>query len=257
MKPYKMTSEQKKKLLNEIMKEAKEKVDEFEYSSTTTSFSFEKEYSETIKDKILLIYEPYAWLKMKALVSKFSSEIGWYGLVKKLSDAKYYIYDVKICKQKVNGARVIDGSPDNEFYENLGDDIDYLHFQAHSHVNMGTQPSGTDTDNQVNTIQNMGGEGFFIFQIWNKQGEINTFLYDLDKNLVYDRNDIEISVGYADETLSDFIEESKKLVSSITYEKKTYEVPDKELKKTIKLPVLEESSNGFYWTDAVGRWISE
>ena len=247
MKPIKLTKKEKEEFIKDALKELVEKVDEYEYSSTSTSFKYEKSFNKESKEKIQIIYEPFTFMKMSALVKEFSSEIGWYGLVKKIGDKAYYVYDVKICHQQVSGVRVIDESPDNQFYEDLGDDIDYLHFQAHSHVNMPTGPSGTDTDNQVNTVQNLGGTGFFIFQIWNKSGDINTFLYDLDENLMYDRNDVDIIIADDQMSLDEFIEDAKSLVTSITYKpaETTWGKP-KEYSKY-------EERSGFYWNDGMGQ----
>ena len=60
------------------------------------------------------------------------------------------------------------------------------------------------------------------FQIWNKNLDINSFLYDLDANLFYDRDDIMVVVE-DDEfgTMSEFINSAKDKVKTITYTSQT------------------------------------
>ena len=64
--------------------------------------------------------------------------------------------------------------------------------QAHSHVNMGTTPSSVDTKQQKAELENK--TGFYLFQIWNKKLDINTFLYDIDNGIEYERDDVELII---------------------------------------------------------------
>ena len=98
-----------------------------------------------------------------------------------------------------------------------------MHFQAHSHVNMSTSASGVDLQNQADVVRNMGKDGFYIFQIWNKKGDISTYLYDLDNNVFYDSKDVDIAVEDPLGTVDDFIDSIDKLV----IEKKYYPYQNK------------------------------
>ena len=85
-----------------------------------------------------------------------------------------------------------------------------LRFQAHSHVNMGTSPSGTDMQNQkdfMNDIINFieanpaatesertAINPFYIFAIMNKRQEINWFLYDYATGVLFEKEDLDFSV---------------------------------------------------------------
>ena len=137
-----------------------------------------------------------------------------------ISDKSYRVYDVKVCKQFVTGGKVDTEDEDTlKFFESLTDDeAEHMHFQAHSHVNFDTGASGTDMENQSDVVRNMGKSGFYIFQIWNKKGDISTYLYDLDNNIFYDSKDVELDIEDEMGSLSDFVESTRELV----VEKKVY-----------------------------------
>ena len=219
MRPIKLNEKEKTTLMDKMIKQFIETLDNYTFGGST-KISFEANIGGKLKDKIKLVYSPKAWLRMNALVKNFDSEISWFGLVAETDDPMiYYIYDVLVCKQQVNGVKVDTEDEDMlEFISNLTEDqSDHMHFQAHSHVNMSTSASGTDLQNQADILANMpGNEGFYIFQIWNKRGEISTYFYDLSKNVFYDKDDVEIIVEDEDYgTLDDFVSEAKSLVTGI------------------------------------------
>lgn len=218
MKPIVMNEKEKNRIIKNCIKSLKESFNDFCFMDGQ-EFAFKIPVGEKLKDKIRIVYSPSAYLKMTKLVQAFDSEVSWFGLIEHRSPLEYYIYDVIVPKQQVDGAKVdTDDDEMLEFYSNLTDEqAEHLHFQAHSHVNFDTKASGTDSENQMDILSNIPNqEGFYMFQIWNKKGDINTYLYDLDENKFYDRNDVEIVVEdeeYGD--LDTFIAESKKLVSKI------------------------------------------
>lgn len=227
MRPLRLNDKEKSELINKLLKQFMASLDNYTFGNST-KISFEANIGGKLKKKIKLVYSPSAWLKMNALVENFTSEVSWFGLVDKTDDPLvYYIYDVLVCKQQVNGAKVDTEDDDMfEFLSGLSDEqADHLHFQAHSHVNMSTSASGTDLQNQADILANMpGNDGFYIFQIWNKRGDINTYFYDLTNNVFYDKDDVEILIE--DETfgtIDDFVDDAKKLVSGITPAKKKQE----------------------------------
>lgn len=90
--------------------------------------------------------------------------------------------------------------------------------QGHSHVRMGTTPSGVDTSHQKDIIEQLRGNMFYIFMIWNKRLENTTIVYDMKRNTVYDGKDVKISIserGGLD--INTFYVESKKMVANSTY----------------------------------------
>ena len=218
MKPIALSGEEKEKLIQKFVAQLSKSLDSYTFDSST-KFTFETKVGEKLKDKIDILYAPQAYLRMKRLVDSFSSEVSWFGLVKKLSPKQYYVYDVLVPKQYVDGAKVDTTDEDMlEFYSNLTDEqAEFMHFQAHSHVNFDTIASGTDMTNQMDILSNIPGkQGFYIFQIWNKRGSINTFLYDLDENRFYDKDDVNIVVSDSEYgSLDNFIAEAEKLVGKI------------------------------------------
>lgn len=277
MKPITLSVEAKATMLQDMMNNFVKALDEYEFNINETKFSYEQNFSVKAKEKIFIRFTPQAYLRCLEMVKTYSSEIGWYGLIRKLDEKVYQVYDVIVCNQKVNGGRVITDDDDMiEFYETLSDEqAEFLHFQAHSHVSMSTSPSSVDLENQASTVKNMGGKGFFLFQIWNKSLDINSFLYDLDNNIYYDKNDIEVVVE-DDEfgSITGFINSIKDKVSTITYAApketaysgnaygyqygKPYDYSyasksgDKKDKKESKSK-KEKKDNSWYWNDGLGH----
>lgn len=219
MKSIYLTEEEKEKLLMKFLDEFKKEIDNYSFKVNDKSFTLKAEFGSVAKEKVLIIYTQQAYMRMRSLVDYFDTEVSWYGLVSKLDDKTYLIYDVKICKQYVDGAKVDTEDDDTlEFFNNLTDDeAEHMHFQAHSHVNMSTSASAVDLQNQSDVIRNIGKTGFYIFQIWNKKEEISTYLYDLDNNIFYDSKDVEIDIEDSLGTMTDYILSVKDLVCKKKY----------------------------------------
>ena len=124
-------------------------------------------------DRCALIYfTPMAWIKMTALVSEFSTEVQWHGLVRRLSEFEFEIYDILVPPHTVTSATV---TSDNEKYSNWINGLDdesfnALRFHGHSHVNMAVTPSVTDKDYRKDVITqlpnpNENNDMFYIFLI--------------------------------------------------------------------------------------------
>lgn len=226
MKPIILNEKEQKKLFEDLYKQLVEKLKSYTFDDEG-ELTVSTKLGEKAKEKVKLIYSPMAYLRMRTLVDKFDSEISWFGLVKRLDKKAFYIYDVLVCKQKVNGGKVDTEDDDMlDFITNLTDEqSENMFFQAHSHVNFPTRASGTDMQNQEDILNGMPGhEGFYIFQIWNKKGEISTYLYDLDNNTFYDKNDVEMQIQ--DEvygSLDAFLEYAKKLVGKIEIRPTVYQ----------------------------------
>lgn len=216
MKKLKLSATDKQKLVEEFTKS----LDAYGNDVEELKIAFEKDMSETPKEKVTILFTPLAYLKSEALVKAFKGEVGWQGLMRQMSDNRFLVYDIIVYPQSVNGARTLDPTLTNDWYEKYADVIEDMRFQAHSHVDMSTTPSTTDTDNQRNVVRNTITGGFMLFQIWNKKGDINSFFYDIDNNLLYDRNDINIEIQ-ADgefETLKEFVDDARTQVEDMVFQ---------------------------------------
>lgn len=253
MKPIIMTKDAEESLLKTIAEKLKKEIDSFKFNINDTKFSFSMDMSQIAKEKITVLFTSQAYLRMQALVDFYDTEVGWYGLVEKINNKLYRVYDVKVCKQYVNGAKVDTEDDDTlEFFNSLTDEeAEHMHFQAHSHVKMSTSASGVDLQNQTDVIHNMGKSGFYIFQIWNKANDINTYIYDLDENMFYDSKDVIIEIEDEDAFISDFIESTIDLVC----EKKYYPYQTETSKKGKKKQQYESSYlPGYYNGYENGAW---
>ena len=142
----------------------------------------------------------YAMDKIRYVVEKNDMEIGWLGFVDTIPDEKnpnhYKITDIVIVDQHRHGTTC---ELDEEGYDKLvheivekfKDDpdeeadiklINKLLFWGHSHVNMGTSPSGQDETQ----AKKFAKKGKIIRGIFNKKGEINLSFFDFEKNLAWD-----------------------------------------------------------------------
>lgn len=164
------------------------------------------------KDKININFTADAWAKQSRLIDDFTSEVAWHGLMRQLSPTEYEIYDILVYPQQVTGVTVeTDQDKYNDWLVSQPDEIfNNIRYQAHSHVNMSTSPSGVDDENESKIVNKLKGNDFYLFMIWNKRGEFTARLYDYAANKIYDKDDI--SVTYTD-TLSDFAATAQSLVT--------------------------------------------
>ena len=155
-------------------------------------------------EKLKVFYTPDAFSKIVRLVMSHEKEIGWNMVVSKC-DGGYRVTDVLVYPQKASSAYLsIDLGKYGLWKAQIPEEADKNLFgQGHSHVNMAVMPSSTDTKQQLDEIRNKG-EGFYLFQIWNKKMEVNSFLYDIDNGLMYDKEDIELIIEE-----DDFIKDSR------------------------------------------------
>ena len=219
MKPIVITQDAEMLLVKEFLAKFKKELDTFKFNVNDTKISVAFDVSQPAKEKVKIMFTQDAYIKMKSLVDFYDTEVSWYGLVEKLENKLFRVYDVKICKQYVNGGKVDTEDEDTlEFFNSLTDDeAEHMHYQAHSHVKMSTSASCIDLQNQADVVHNIGKEGFYIFQIWNKSNEISTYLYDLDENMFYDSKDVEIDIEGAGETINEFLMSTVDLVIEKKY----------------------------------------
>ena len=149
----------------------------------------------------LLYFTPEAWCKMIALVWEFSTEVQWHGLVRRISECEFEIYDIIVPPHSVTAATV---TSDQEKYtawlNGLDDDtFKSLKFHGHSHVRMAVTPSVTDTDYRKNVLVQLpkpteNEDEFYIFLIINKDLAWSAEIYDLKYNALYSSKDKEIAM---------------------------------------------------------------
>lgn len=131
---------------------------------------------------------PNAYIKMRMLVDKSDKEVGWYGIVNEIPglEATYIIEDIVVYPQKVTGATVVqDDDRLFEFEVSLTtEQVNHKRFHGHSHVNMGTSPSGVDENFYQDLLSQV--DDYFIITITNKRNEYTTRFYDMRNNVMYE-----------------------------------------------------------------------
>lgn len=168
--------------------------------------------------KAKILFTPIAWTKMIRLVMDFDKEVAWHGVARRGDDPEkdeYIISDILVYPQKVTAAHV-DMDPveyakwimDNDEDERFSS----IRMQGHSHVRMGTTPSGTDIQHQEDIVNMLNDDDFYIFMIWNKYMASTNKIFDLQKNILFEDSDITWGFTGDNETIADFISDAKKMV---------------------------------------------
>lgn len=135
-----------------------------------------------------------AYIKMRLLVDKFDKEIGWYGIVNQMPglDNTYVIEDIVVYPQTVSGA-TCEQDEDRMFEFEMRlttDQVNHKRFHGHSHVNMGTGPSGVDENFYQELLSQV--TDYFIITVTNKRNEYTTRFYDVANNILYTDIDIHL-----------------------------------------------------------------
>lgn len=196
------------------------------YSLTTDKLNYNvdlKKYcKQDEKQKVIIYFTADAFLKQRTLVQECTQEVGWHGTVTRLSDSEFLIDEILVFPQVVSGTDV---TPDETDYANwimqfFTDDedttIERMRFHGHSHVNMGTTPSGTDANYQSNMLAHI--KDFYIFMILNKKNEMNIMIYDITNNTFYDKDDVTYKIILGDGTsLGEWYTENNQLIKTRSY----------------------------------------
>lgn len=227
MKPIYLTPEDKEEMLQEFRAQLN-KTHLFDGAfSFTRKFYFDP---KTAGPKARVLYTPMAYVKMLKLIQEFASEIAWHGLVKRgETEGDFIVYDIITHEQTVTGSTVTtEDEQYARFLEGLTDEqADNMFLQAHSHVNYGVTPSGTDIAHQTKIVQHMStrkNKGFQIFQIWNKSLKCSSFVYDFANNIYYEDKDVIVDILFdpqEDYLATNFVNDAKKLVVTKTTAAKT------------------------------------
>lgn len=181
-------------------------------------FSFTKLFPSDDR-KATVYFTAEAWAKIVVLIDGFDKEVAWHGVAYRGEDEEensYYITDIVVYPQEVSGTTV---EMDTEKYamwlaENAEDDrFNNIHMQGHSHVRMGTTPSGVDLTHQEEILNMLGDDDFYIFMIYNKSFERNCKVYDMKKNALFENGDVTIKLVGEDEGLREFYEAARSMVT--------------------------------------------
>ena len=149
-----------------------------------------------IENKIKFFITPKAYSKMLQYVIQSDIEIAWHGTIEHPNPDEYILTDVMLYPQTVTATTV---TTDQEKYEEwlnaLDDDIfNKIRFQGHSHVNMSTNPSGTDLNYYDDLTEALTRAEYYVFLIMNKSQNFYIEIRDLKNNVLYEKPDIEILV---------------------------------------------------------------
>lgn len=210
-RPIKLTNAKIKDILNELG------------LALTNQKMFDGEVNVTYREKdtnetTVLDFTPLAYSKMLALVNNFDTEVAWHGTIER-GEGSFIVKDIFVYPQEVSGATV---NTDQEKYEQwlygLDDNtFNALRFQGHSHVNMGTSPSGVDTTHQEKIVEQLGDDDFYVFVIWNKKNAHTIKIVDTANNVIYFDEDIAVTVGGVCINMDKFITDAKGMVTSKSY----------------------------------------
>ena len=216
-KPIKLTPED----IASIRKDFEEVLKTAKASDGRVSYTKVLSY---INRKATLYFTEVAWNKMQALLREYSTEVGWHGLAKRGEDEtkdEYVIYDIlEPYPQYVTGATVTTDQKEYDqwlYSEELDAVFNDIRFHGHSHVNMPTNPSSVDTNHWDGIIEQLEGDMFYIFAIWNKKGDKTVKIYDFAKNILFDTTDIDVKLIAEENGIAAFIKASKERVKEKKY----------------------------------------
>lgn len=147
---------------------------------------------ELLADLPSVLVSRAAYNRMWHFVDIADKEVGWLGTVSRLPGGDFLVEEVFLFKQQVAAATCeisADGLAEfaTELLSSRPDGMEVINrlcFWGHSHVNMGTSPSGQD-ESQMSTFRE-SGHPFFVRGILNKQGrmEFTIFLYESGVKIV-------------------------------------------------------------------------
>lgn len=179
------------------------------------------------EEKIVIAFSETAEKKMYYLIQECEKEVGWHGLVDRTENG-FFVKDIIVFPQEVTGATV---TSDDEKYPmwmlSQPDEVyNKIRFHGHSHVNMGTTPSGVDDTYQEQMIQQflsspVDENNFYIFGIFNKKGDYWLNIYDIFNNKFYETDDISY-IFYQPDEQAWAKEQIKENVVAKTYTAKSY-----------------------------------
>lgn len=173
-----------------------------------------------VEEKAILYFTETAWMKMQYLIAVFGSECAWHGVVERHGEDKseFIVKDILVYPQQVTGATV---TTDQKEYEDWMNDLDdetfnALKFHGHSHVNMGVTPSSVDNEHQRGIVSQLNDSQFYIFGIFNKSGSRWLKIFDMKRNIVFEKDDIEVKILMDGSKCYDLMEDADKKITTKT-----------------------------------------
>lgn len=214
-RPIKMTPEL-------IAKASQEFIEEIQNSKMFDGkIEFSRIYKYDTEQRAKLGFSPAAFSKMMMLVQKFDSEVAWHGTARrsKKADNVFHIDDIFVYPQEVTGSTVnTDQLKYQQWLMSFDDEtFNNIRMQGHSHVNMGTTPSGVDVTHQQSILGQLEENMFYIFMIWNKKYESTIKIFDLKNNTLYETADIDIFIGGVNVNFDAFIKDAQSMVTKKAY----------------------------------------
>lgn len=181
------------------------------------------------EEKVTITFSPLAEEKMQALIETAKTEVGWNGIVERISEKDFYIKDILMFPQEVTGSTV--ETDDTEFTnwlteQVMNDTINSIRFHGHSHVYMGVTPSVTDTTYQNQILKDI--KDFYIFGIFNKKGDFWLNIFDVQNNNLYEKDDIDYyyerteAKKWAEESIEKYVKEKSHYPTYREYYSKNY-----------------------------------
>ena len=213
---YSLTEEQKQQIIADFTNKLNTGL---EVPSIKYNLDLDYETELKTEPKAELFITATAYAKMMMYVRDTDTEIAWHGTAYRTTTTPgYYIKNVFLYPQIVRSVTVdTDQEKYNEWKTSLDDEtFNHLNFQGHSHVNMGVTPSGVDTayyDTILKIYKQEQPDSFYIFTVMNKRGEMYLIIYDLAKNLVYNKQDINLHI---------IDEDNEDILAEIKEQKQTY-----------------------------------
>lgn len=175
-------------------------------------------YTETFQStdqKAVVWFTADAYMKMVALIQDTEKEVAWHGVAHRMDTPGHYVIsDIIVYPQKVTGTSVdMDPVEYGNWKMELEDDVvDHLCMQGHSHVRMDCFPSGTDLEHQREIVDQLDGDMFYIFMIWNKYLRYTAKIYDLKINTLFEQGDVSVQMVGANQGLAEFLTEARSMV---------------------------------------------
>ena len=254
--------------LNPVKEQVKEKLLE-KYNETlfmnTTKIELKLDIEDMLKEYIeqqniiepTIYITPNAYIKMRMLVDKNDKEIGWYGIVNEMPglQATYIIEDIIVYPQKVTGVTV-EQDEDRMFEFEMSlttEQVNHKRFHGHSHVNIGTSPSGVDESFYQDLLSQV--TDYFIITITNKHNEYTTRFYDVANNILY--TDVPIQLIQNDGSLYlDWYETNKEQVKEHTYQAQTTKptFPINKSKPKTPIKTNQKQTSFFDYEDEEDYW---
>jgi len=205
-RPIIMTDEMKQKAREDF----DNLLDNLKMSDGNLSYNRSYNYENS---QALVLLTPEAYRKILALVTSFSDEVAWHGTVSRSGDNEFTIEDILVYPQEVTGSTVnTDQILYTEWLYSLEDEVfNKIRMQGHSHVNMGVSPSGVDSSHRAKILEQLEPNMFYIFMIWNKSLSVHTLIYDMERNILYEDQDVDVKIQ-GDEEMDIFLSDAKEKV---------------------------------------------